>query len=310
MNSAVCTLFEGDYHYGVGALVNSLYKHGFRGVVWAGYRGALPPWAKDVQQHPQYQEFQVAEGCCIRFVPVNTDIHLANYKPAFILDLWDNYCPSAEEMFYFDPDIVIKCRWSFFEQWAVRGIALCQEIVNAYMPADHPSRLILLDFAVSNGHTKKRILNQYFNSGFVGLHQSHRAALCLWQELLVALRNSGVSLTSMGVTQDASEPFTAIDQDLLNLAAMIMPQPLSTIGPEGMDFIGGGFTMSHAAGGIKPWRKHMVREAFVGQAPTSADKGYWEHTQHPISLYSKQMCKRKKLELSCGSALGRFIRRS
>lgn len=309
MNSAVCTLFEGDYHYGLGALVNSLYNHGFRGVVWAGYKGALPPWATGLTPGKGYDDFAVTADCHIHFVPISTASHFANYKPEFMLSLWEQHCSETEILFYFDPDIVLRCRWSFYEEWAVKGIALCQEIVNGYMSSDHPIRLEWKEFASQHGHTCCREIDRYYNSGFIGLTKEHKSFLCIWRDLIEDVRKQGVPVDNF-VQGDRSQPFHIADQDTFNLAAMISSHPLSSIGPEGMGFEGGGFTMVHATGSPKPWCKHMVREALSGKAPTLADKMYWMFSNMPISLYNKNELLLKRMDLRCGSALGRFIRRS
>ena len=58
----VCTLFEGDYHLGLAALINSLVRNGYRGRIAVGYHGALPPWLNQLQaagdeQYDFFREF-------------------------------------------------------------------------------------------------------------------------------------------------------------------------------------------------------------------------------------------------------------
>ena len=139
MNSAVCTLFEGNYHYGVGALANSLYAQGFRGTIYAGYRGPLPPWVNGSKTTDGCTDFSPVEGLVLRFIPLSTKAHLTNFKPDFMLSLWQKQCPQAESIFYFDPDIVVICSWPFFERWVQAGVALCADI-NPSMPKNHPLR--------------------------------------------------------------------------------------------------------------------------------------------------------------------------
>ena len=55
MNSVICTLYEGHYHFGVASLANSLYSNGFRGDIYIGLKGDLPFWAKMAKTENQIQ---------------------------------------------------------------------------------------------------------------------------------------------------------------------------------------------------------------------------------------------------------------
>jgi hypothetical protein len=232
MNSAVCTLFGGDYHYGVGALANSLYAHGFRGTIFAGYDEPLPTWAKNMEKHDGYFQFNVTDGLSIRFIYLEPGVHFSNYKPDFMLEVWEKHCPQAEALFYFDPDITIKCRWSFFEEWVGYGIALVQDITNSDMPDNHPIRCAWKHHAATLGLVIQRPLSQYFNGGFVGITRSHMSALELWKRLQQSLNSIGIDTSIMMPADGRSNAFGARDQDMMNIMAMTTEHPLSTIGPE------------------------------------------------------------------------------
>jgi hypothetical protein len=75
-----------------------------------------------------------------------------------------------------------------------------------------------------------------------------------------------------------------------------------------MDFIYGGFTMSHAVGAPKPWQKQVISQVLLkGKSPSIADKLYWQHAQIPIQLYSQQQLFWKKLDLLGGTAMSRLL---
>ena len=308
MKMAVCTLFEKHYHYGLGGLANSLFFHGYRGVIWAGYRGARPPWASPVQDAGAWTEFHVTEDFSIRFVPVGTGIHFANYKPDFMLEIFERYDPSLEALYYFDPDIVIKCRWQFYQEWSGFGLALVQEITNSAMPSNHPVRLLWKKHLQRLGLPVKREMNQYFNSGFVGIRREWLGSIRDWKTILEYM-GTKTSLTDF-MPGDRSSEFYAPDQDSLNAMVMCTDSPLSTVGPEGMDFVSGGFTMSHAVGAPKPWQKNMFLSALNGMGPNLADRAYWRYAGHPINMFSPARLRMQWMDNVLGAAVGRLVRRS
>ncbi len=299
MTHAVCTLFEGHYHLGVGALINSLHASGFTGSIICGHRGAEPAWANDARK--------LGGGMDISFVRVTSDIHFTHYKPEFMRRCWTDHCPEAEQLYYFDPDIVVKAPWSVLARWAADGLALCED-VNGYLPARHPYRLAWGDFLVSQGLAVVRPLDRYYNAGFLGLPRSQERVLDLWSQIIGCAEKALGSLSKIKFDQPNALLHTP-DQDALNMALMASDVPINGCGPEGMDFANGGHLLSHAIGGRKPWRGGFLRDALRGKPPGAAQKSFFLFADSPLRLFPSSQLARLRLSLRSGALLGRMYRR-
>lgn len=315
MNSAICTLFEGHYHHGVAALTNSLYKNGFRGSIYVGYRGVLPPWAEMAIENKDLswengKTLKVAIGLELHFLPIDTDYHLANYKPKFMLKLWKTSASKAENMFYFDPDIIVKCKWIYYENWINHGVALVHEIVSNDMPSTHPIRKEWEKVIIKSGRKTIRYVNSYINSGFCGLKKNNIDFIKDWSDIIqIGIDYFKFNPQQFELSDYRGYIFYAQDQDALNIAAMCTDVPISEMGPEAMDFIHGGFTMSHAVGGPKPWKKHFVISALKGIPPSLAEKAFWQYVDFPIRTFRTSNIKFKMLTIKIASFIGRFYRK-
>lgn len=314
MPSAVCTLFEGHYHYGVAVLLNSLYAHGFRGSVYAGYRGRLPAWcapatANAALHWPGAQTLEVTTGLLLHLLPLEVDWHLANYKPAFMLRLWEGPAQDASAIAYFDPDIVLKCNWAFVDRWMDYGVAVVHEIIANDMPPSHPLRREWEQVIMHLNQWVVRPLHAYINSGFCGVTRRDWLFVKAWAAVMEAAQNHyGVDMTSF-IPGDRTHMFHGVDQDALNIAAMCCDVPLSEVGPDGMDFIGGGWLLSHAVGSPKPWKKQFVLSALLGNPPSLAERAFWKYTVGPIACFAPGELRLTQWSILLAAFIGRFYRR-
>ncbi|MBC7365268.1 MAG: hypothetical protein H7343_00430 [Undibacterium sp.] len=308
MKPVVVTLFEGDYHLGAAALINSLCAAGFAGTVVCGHRGPVPPWAGAAGR---------LGPVGVQFIALTTTAHLTNYKPEFLLRVWNELHPAAVQLFYFDPDIVIRAPWSFFEEWAGYGVALVED-VNSPLPESHPRRAAWRRRLGPGRKLVRRETSFYVNGGFIGLAREERGFLHEWREAmaLVGAEIGGLerSMFSFGARQpdmaSPAYPFSKTDQDALNIAVMTASQSVSIMGAEGMDFRPGGWTMSHALGPEKPWRKAYIRSAIAGRAPSPADRGFWKHASAPLPIFPPHVTAGRRATLALAGLVGRFYRRA
>jgi hypothetical protein len=222
--------------------------------------------------------------------------------------VFEKFLKDEDLLCYFDPDITVKCRWSFFEEWVQHGLALVEDATFPYLPSDHPLRFEWMEIAKSAQLTEKRRPSRYYNGGFVGVPGRVRKVLQVWESLLEAAKAFGYDTTQLAST-DRTSPWQAADQDLLNIAVMTTDVPTSTLGPDGMDFSGGGYVMSHAVNSPKPWAREYMRSTLSGRPPTLADKGFWDNAEHPIRLFPESTVRNRKVALKAGIAFGRVWHR-
>jgi len=317
-SSAVCTLFEGHYHYGVAGLVNSLYAQDFRGTIYAGYKGVLPFWATHLEtiefSRSKASLMQVADNLQIIFVPLATDYHLTNYKPDFMLEVWNNVPQHTDGIFYFDPDIVLVQNWIHMENWITCGIAISED-VNSPLQEFHPRRCAWRKFFSSHSIDLKFKNPIYVNGGFVGVYRNDIDFLHLWKKIqeLVAIEIGGLNRSIFAKSDQLAEhvsgdfaPFGKTDQDALNVTLEAYTKPISYGGKEVMGFENGLLIIPHALGRRKPWMIHPFSEWIKGRKPKVADKAFWSNVSSPINVYSVSKSKIMALNIKLFSLLYRF----
>jgi len=303
----ICTLFEGDFHIGVAALINSIVRSGFKGLFWIGCRGELPAWTRPLKRR-ENGLFEVGEAL-LGFETIEGARHFGQFKPEFLLRTIDQGI-AGKYIWYIDPDITIRCAWSFFEMWVGHGVCLCQEQTMGSMPSRHPIRAEWMRMASEAGWGEPcREQERYYNSGFAGLDVAHRRFLEQWVAA-VRLANANGVTPSQFQKGGRHQVFFTVDQDTMNISTMYADVPFSTIGPEGMGFVYGGFTMYHSVGKMKAWRKKFLRAALAGLPPTNGEKHFLTCIDGPLHPYPAFAVRSLRLRAGIAALVGRFYRRS
>lgn len=304
----LCTLFEGDYQFGLGALLNSLHKSGFVGTMWIGYRGHIPVWAKPHTDNHIEHVWWIDGKIRTVFLALDTKEHLTYVKPDFMLHLWEKHCTEAQNLIYFDPDIIVKTKWSFFEDWVKNGIALCED-VSSPLSQSHPLRKSWASYFLKLGINLKSRDNIYVNGGFIGVSFKHLSFLKTWKEIQDTIRADIPFVNHLGVL-DRSFLFCKTDQDALNIAKDMNTWNMSIADKNAMDFAPGGHIMAHAIGSPKPWNNNFIIHLMkTGNRPSPAERLFFDFVHWPIDLFARQRAKLylKKINLLLAILLGRLI---
>ena len=307
MKITLCTLFEGHYHYGVAALVNSLVSAGYEGTVWVGHRGALPAWIVDRPGFDQTSaRLQVTPKLELRAVALNPPVSLNYYKPTLMREILEVHDLEADAVSYLDPDMVVKCNWATMQSWLSKdGIALVEDAAWD-MPANHPKRAKWRQFFAAYGENSVREFDRYYNAGLICVDRDRMDFLQTWERInarVAAESRSGMRDRKCGRPDSL---FHSMDEDGLNFALTLCNTPLNAAGPEAMDFVPGGNRLSHAVGAAKPWQGRHFRRALQGRPPSVASQWFYRFADGPLTPFSHAMLARRRLSMALAAVVGRF----
>ena len=316
MISVVCTLFEGEYHHGVAAMVNSLCHNGFEGAIFAGYRGTLPDWAQKLTGAHD-SAAAISKNVSLSFVRLDPAAHFTNYKPDFMLGLWSMLPPETNHLVYADPDLLFDAPWRYFDEVLDCGILLCED-VNSPLNAHHPTRAAWKQyFPDLPGNVSWDLL---VNGGFIGVPRGASHFLTQWRDLnaRVATILGGPEITGLDGKKLPLTPFADCfsqpDQDALNALIAASPgESFCVLGRQAMGFSPGRSILPHAQGyfALKPWCKNYLREALRGNPPSVADRAFWHYAgTGPLRTFEENVINRARTILSAAALAGRFYRRS
>jgi hypothetical protein len=318
-STAVCTLFDNDYNLGAAALFNSIIRAGYAGTLIAGFRGQLPTWAWNATRiesplGTKVWQRQVSEKVDLLVVELDASIHLANYKPWFMLEILDRLEPQV--LYYLDPDICVTRPWQYFDEWISCGVALCED-VNSPLAEHHPRRVGWR--RAFDGKCQTLVFRSpiYLNSGLVGVHRQHRRFLETWRdisELVFELIGGGATTKVEGGAEFSSRGFAncfdAPDQDALNAAVEACGEVrYSMHDGSAMGFRQGDVFVPHAVGGGKPWRRNYLRYMLQGIRPRPADLAFWRNVDGPLPVLAEAQAGKLRA-IAVASAIGRFYRRA
>ncbi|MEO6229335.1 MAG: hypothetical protein ABJB11_03965 [Ferruginibacter sp.] len=270
------SLADNTFFYGLSALINSMIKYGtYFDKFVVGYKGALPTWLPALSETKNGRSFKTSKGFEVEFVEITGDLNMVHEKPNWLYHLNTNLEPSAEEYCFFDSDLIILNRMTFFGEWIQKGVALCEDI-NGDMPDNYPIRLEWKKIALERGMEIKNKTEKYYNSGFVGWNKANADFIKDWVKCFDILAEFAGNL-KRARSYDRTYPVNSANQDSLNVAYMITSCNLSTIGPEAMGFKYGLKLMAHPIGKNKdkPWERNYFIEFLKGRPPRSADLSFW-----------------------------------